>query len=142
MAEMCYNNAPGCVITFRTNRCSLYTHFTCKIYVNLPTQAKTARDLRPRAVRESGVGQGRVEQVSGLQKYFSISLSLHTPTSANPLFSRLCEALPPRFGSCRVYTVKQNGIERYSPAIPNLPYPTLSGILLYTFLHFFYCQKL
>ena len=58
-----------------TNGCSLYTCFTCQKTVKQTIVLKTSRDLRPRDVRKSGVGEGRVGKVSALQKDFSISLS-------------------------------------------------------------------
>ena len=129
-----YTTPPGVSCQHNVNLtllgCQVDTHFTLYLTqksVKWSATLKSCRDLHPRHARESGVGQGRVEQVSGLQKYFSISLSLHPPTSANPLNTRLCEGLHLHLVLVRL-TLQQGRAEQslpYCPSITPLPYPTL-----------------
>lgn len=161
-----YNNAAWCVkettqtnvcllkattppgvsrFTLDTFGCSLYSSlytFLCQKSVKCFTFLKSCRDLRPRHARESGVGQGRVGWVSGLQKYFSISLSPHTQTLANPLFSRVYEHPPPQKTPIHFTLSSGNGVESPPPVISRLPYPTLSGTYFTLTLHLFPLQNL
>lgn len=83
--------------------------------------------------------------MSGLQKYLSISLSPHTQTLANPLFSRVYEHSPPQKTSIHFTLSSGNGVE--SPpllplASPTLPYRELTLHLLYTFSLYKICKPL